>query len=109
MGINVPVRRPHTLAHARNEVRCLAGARETLRSACCVVGACVALSPLGGIIVVFAWVSRARLVRVLVCVRSAADAKLGVGPPSETNIVLTLDLLAPWKRSRERLFLLLLV
>ena len=39
VGINVPVRRPHTLAHARNEIHCLAGERETLRSACCVVGA----------------------------------------------------------------------
>ena len=59
---------------------------------------------------------RARLVRVLVCVRSAADAKLGAGPPSilaeapdDSAMGVVLDSLALWKRSCERFFLLLLV
>ena len=55
--------------------------------------------------------SRARLARALVCVRSAAGAKLGAGPPSilaeapDTSAMgVVLDFLAPWKRSRERFF-----
>ena len=102
-----------------------------------VCSGCVALSPLGGLVVVCAWVchfsdrlsriadrtvgdfshgalSRARLARVLVCVRSAADAKLGVGPPSilaeapdASAMGVVLDLLAPHGRDLVKDFSLL--